>query len=74
MNMKLMGWGVEILEPAVCSNGVQTCTGLQTKPFPIAPYSDVMEDKRIFPSIFGHGADVALMQGAHEHEAKGMRS
>ena len=33
-----------------------------------------MENLRKFAGIFHRGADVALMQGAHEHEAKRMGS
>ena len=74
MNMKLRGWGAEISKPTVGLNGAQTCTGLQTKPSTTAPYSAAMENLRIFADIFRHGADVALMQCAYEHEAKGMGS
>ena len=74
MNMKLRGWGVEIRKPAVGLNCAQTCTGLQTKPSPTAPYSAGMKNLRKFAGNFHYGADVALMQCAHEHEVKGMGS
>ena len=72
--MKPTGWGVEILKPAVGSKGAQTCTGLQTKPSPTAPYSVFNANLRKFAGILRNGADVALMQGAHQHETKGMES
>ena len=49
--------------------GAQTCTGLETKPSPTAPYNAVNGNLRKFSGIFQHGAEVALMQGAHELEA-----
>ena len=48
--------------------------GLQTKPSRTAPYSAINANLRKFSGIFRHGADVALMQGVLEHEAKGMGS
>ena len=39
-----------------------------------AYYSAVMEYLRKFAGIFRHSANVALIQGAHEHEAKRLRS
>ena len=50
----------------------QTCTGLQSKPSPTAPYSAVNANLQKFAGIFRHGADVALKQGVQEHEAKRM--
>ena len=55
-------------------NCAQTCTGLETKPSPTAPYSAGMENLRKFACNFHHGPDAALMQGAHENEVKGMGS
>ena len=72
MNMKQRGWEVEIRKAAVGANGAQTCTGLQTKILCTTPYSAVNVILRKFSGIFRHGADVVLMQGAHEHEAKRM--
>ena len=74
MNIKQGGWGVEKQKPAVGAKGVQSCTGLQTKPSATAPCNVVNANLRNFGGIFRHGADVALKQGAHEHETKGMRS
>ena len=70
MNMKQRGWGVEIWKPAVGSNGIQTCTGLQIKPRFSSPESAVNANLRKFRGIFRYFAHVALMQGAHDHEAK----
>ena len=47
---------------------------MQTKRFRTATYSVVNANFRKFEGIFWVGADVALMQGAHEHEAKMMGS
>ena len=69
-----MWWVVEKWKPAVGAKGAQTCTGLQTKTSPTAPYCAVHANLRKFAGIFWNGADVALMQGAHEHEAKGVGS
>ena len=74
MNTKHRGWGVEICKPAVVANGVQTCTGLQIKPLCFTPYSAVSVNLRKMWGIFRHGADFALIQGAHEHEARRMGS
>ena len=74
LNMKQTGWGVEIWKPAVGVNGTQTCKGLQTKALCSTPYSAVFANLSKFRGIFGHDADVAPMQGAHEHEAKRMGS
>ena len=74
MNIKQRGWGAEKRKPAVDAKGTQTCTGLQTQPSPTVPYNAVNANFRKFGVLFRHGADVALMQGAHEHEAKRMRS
>ena len=54
--------------------GAQTCTRLETKTAPTAPSSVVNANLHKFAGNFWHGADVALMQGAHELEAKGMGS
>ena len=62
--------GIEKRKHAVGAKGVQTCTGLQTKRFHTAPSSVVNASVRKLAGIFRDGADVALMQGAHEHEAK----
>ena len=70
MNMKERGWGVEIWRPAVGANGAKTCTGLQIKPVCSTPYSVVYANLRKFGGIFRYCADVALMQGSHEHETK----
>ena len=72
MNIKQRGWGVEKRKPAVGAKRTQTCTGQQTQPSTTAPYNVVNANFRNFGGIFRHGADVALMQGAHEHEAKVM--
>ena len=74
MNMKQRGMGVEIWTPAVGANGAQTCTVLQTKPLCSTRYCAVNANLRKFGGIFRNGADVALMQGAHEHETKRMGS
>ena len=74
MNMKLRGWGVEKRKHTVGAKGAQTCTGLQTKPSPTAPYSVVNANLRKFAGIFRHSADVVLMQGVLQHEAKEMGS
>ena len=58
----------------MCAKIALTCTGLRTKRFRTAPYSVVNANIRKFAVIFRDGADVALMQGAHEHEAKRMGS
>ena len=74
MNMKSREWGVETSKSAVDSNGAQTCTGLQSKPSPTAPYSAVNANLQKFAGIFRHGADVALKQRVQEHEAKRMEN
>ena len=74
MNMKQRGWEVHKRKHAVGAKSAQTCTGLQIKRFRIAPYSVVNANFRKFEGIFRDGANVALMQGAHEHEAKRMGS
>ena len=74
MNMKKSGWGVEIWKSAVGANGAQTCTVMETKLTYTTPYIAVNSNFRKFGGIFRHGADVALMQGAHQHEAKRMES
>ena len=74
MNMKQSGWGVELWKSAVGAHGAQTCTVLETKPPCTTPYIDVNSNFRKSGGIFRHGADVALMQGAHQHEAKRMGS
>ena len=67
MNMKDEGWAVEKRKPVDGAKGSQTCTGQKTQPSPIAPYNVVNTNLRKFAGIFRHGADVPLMQGAHEH-------
>ena len=74
MNMKQSGWRVEIWKSAVGANGAQTCTVLETKPTCTTQYIAVNSNLRIFGGIFRHSADVALIQGAHEHEVKRMGS
>ena len=74
MNMKQRGWRVEKRKHAVVAKGAQTCTGLQIKRFGTAPYSVVNAISRKFAGNFRHGADVALMQCAHEHKARRMGS
>ena len=70
MNMKQKGWAVEKRNPVVGANATQKFTGQQTQPSPTAPYSAVNANLRKFAGIFRHGADVALMEGAHENKAK----
>ena len=74
MNMKQSGWGVELWKSAVGANGAQTCTVLETKLPCTTQYIAVNSNFRKFGGIFRHGADVALMQSAHQHEAKRMGS
>ena len=74
MNMKQRRWGVEHGRHAVGAKAAQLCTGLQTNRFRIAPYSVINANFTKFASIFRDGADVALKQGTHEHEAKRMGS
>ena len=70
--MKQRYWGVEKRKHTVGAKGAQTCTGLKSKTSPTAPYSAVKANLRKFAGIFQNGADVAQMQGAREHETKGM--
>ena len=74
MNIKQKGWAVEKRNPAVCANGTQTITDQQTQPSPTASYFAVNANSRQFAGIFRLGADVALMEGAHEYKAKRMGS
>ena len=74
MNIKQKGLGVEIGRYAVGANAAPTCTGLQTKPVCSKLYSAVNAILRKIVGIFPYGGDVALMQGAHEHEAMRMGS
>ena len=48
--------------------------GLQTLLFPTALYNAVNANLRKFAGTIRHRADIALMQGAHEHQAKRMES
>ena len=70
MNTKQSEWGDEIGKPAVCANCAKTCTGMQTKPVCSSTYSVFYTNLRKFGGIFRYGDDVALMEAAHEHEAK----
>ena len=74
MNIKQKGSGVEIRRYAVGANAAQTCSGLQTKPVCSKPYSAVNANLLKFGGIFRYGAHVALVQGGHEHQEKGMGS
>ena len=74
MNINQKGSGVEIRRYAVGANAAQTCTGLQTKPVCSKLYNVVNANLLKFGGILRYGADVALMQGAHQHEAKRMGS
>ena len=47
---------------------------MKTKRLRTAPYSVVNANFREFEGIFRDSADIALMQGAHGHEAKRMGS
>ena len=72
MKMKQRGWGVKEKKHAVGAKVTQTCTGLQTKRFRTEPLSVVNANFGKFEGIFRDGANAVLIQGAHEHEAKGM--
>ena len=56
---------------AVGTKGAQTCTYLQTHPYPTAAYNVLNANLRKFGGIFRHGAHVALLQDAYEHETRG---
>ena len=70
MGMKQKEWGVEERKHAVGAKGDQIRAGLQTKRIRTAAYSVVNANFRKFEGIFRHGSDVALLQDAHEDEAK----
>ena len=70
--MKQEGRGLEKRKHVVGARSAQTCKGQQTQPSPNAPYNIVNGNLRNFEGIFRHGADVALILDADEHEAKRM--
>ena len=53
MNIKKREWGVEISKPAVNTNGVQNCTGLQSKLPRTTPYVAVNANLRKFGVFSG---------------------